>query len=416
MKQFDEAFRKQVKNAFRGYNADHLADAGWNSFAGSRGRKRVTAIIIPLWAKAASVALLLSAGALLTYRSFEPGRGLEKVTEAVSEPANTIDPDAIPDLADDNSNRLSGLIASTQKARSAASQNIDQSIPVITEDKAVEVILTQVIIEPDSSGNVVLPHLRDTASDSNVNRLFEEALKELLASEEVTDDQVDLAKPDGKTTLLAGFSGMMAKVDNMTSSSPGVSVGFYVDHQLTKRISVRPGLVIARHSLGIEGSSASENFDYAAPVYNGVSGQIDSYRADMSMVVMEIPLNFVITLWERGKSNVFIASGASTMFYLNQHFEGSYRNVYSRDGLDVATGSPTTEKNYTVVDVENSYEAFSHVDYLGMANLSAGYTFPLGKKNSMLFEPFLQLPLNDLTSRNVRIRYGGLSMKLSFGK
>jgi hypothetical protein len=59
---------------------------------------------------------------------------------------------------------------------------------------------------------------------------------------------------------------------------------------------------------------------------------------------------------------------------------------------------------------------FSHADHLGLANISAGYLMPFGKKNSMLIEPFLQLPISELTSRNVKIRYGGVSMKLTFGR
>ena len=32
MKQFDDIFSRKARDAFDGYNADHLADAGWDSF------------------------------------------------------------------------------------------------------------------------------------------------------------------------------------------------------------------------------------------------------------------------------------------------------------------------------------------------------------------------------------------------
>ena len=51
MKQFDEKFSRKAKEAFDNFNADHLAEAGWNSFTSKYGRKRTRAFIIPLWAK-----------------------------------------------------------------------------------------------------------------------------------------------------------------------------------------------------------------------------------------------------------------------------------------------------------------------------------------------------------------------------
>ena len=81
MKQFDEKFSRKAKEAFDNFNADHLAGEGWNSFKGSMGRKRTRAFIIPLWAKVASVAAMLTIVVLLTNRitnrkADEPGQSV----------------------------------------------------------------------------------------------------------------------------------------------------------------------------------------------------------------------------------------------------------------------------------------------------------------------------------------------------
>ncbi len=75
-----------------------------------------------------------------------------------------------------------------------------------------------------------------------------------------------------------------------------------------------------------------------------------------------------------------------------------------------------SETRYSSVEVEKDYGAFSRADFFGLANLSAGYSFPYSKTGIMLIEPFMQLPVNDLTSLNLRIRYAGVSMKLRFGR
>jgi hypothetical protein len=41
---------------------------------------------------------------------------------------------------------------------------------------------------------------------------------------------------------------------------------------------------------------------------------------------------------------------------------------------------------------------------------------PFGKSSRLLIEPYVQLPVNTLTSLNLRIRYGGLAFKIRFGK
>jgi hypothetical protein len=68
----------------------------------------------------------------------------------------------------------------------------------------------------------------------------------------------------------------------------------------------------------------------------------------------------------------------------------------------------------TSVKIESDQEPLQRIDVLGLANFSAGYSIPFIKTRHLLFEPFVQLPLKDLTSLDLRIRYGGLSMKIQF--
>ncbi|MBE0677049.1 MAG: outer membrane beta-barrel protein [Bacteroidales bacterium] len=419
MKQFDETLRQQAEKAFSGYNADHLADAGWNSFVSKQKRKGLFAIVIPLWAKAASVALLILGGSYIAY----------KATIGTDSPANIaaeemrqeqVSPEIIPAITGEET---TAIISDANASR--RSDVTGDRIGKVAGEPVVEIlefdaspiiaVAAQPAITTDSANVYVHPAGRDTASDSLANKVFEEALKELKSIDEPVTEPV-VADAGRGATLMAGLSGMMSRVDNAISSSPGVSMGLYVDKRISERISFRPGVAIAMHSIDVNGSDGSQNFDYVMPAYSGWTGEVDSYEANLNMIVVEIPLNFVLSIRKRERSEFFITAGASTMIYMAQHFEASFLNEYSREELDVATGSLNTIKNYSLAEVENDYVPLSHADYLGLANISAGYLMPFGKKNSMLIEPFLQLPLSELTSRNVKIRYGGVSMKLTFGK
>jgi hypothetical protein len=68
MKQFDEKFSRKAKEAFENYSADNLAEEGWNAYIKKYGERGPRAFIIPLWAKVASVAAVLTIVVLLTNR------------------------------------------------------------------------------------------------------------------------------------------------------------------------------------------------------------------------------------------------------------------------------------------------------------------------------------------------------------
>jgi hypothetical protein len=247
-------------------------------------------------------------------------------------------------------------------------------------------------------------------------RLVDDAdVKLKLNPKEVHPVLADIPHEKRTTTIMTGLSGMMASIDNTASTAQGVSFGVYVEQQLTRRISVRPGLAMAKHNYGMESTpGGSMAMDYAAPELDGLSGTTTSYEANIEVLSMEIPVNFVFSLRKRSGSNLFVTTGASTVIYLNQHLSGNFNNTYIRSTVDAATGGVSYESKTTSVKIETEQELLTRVDFLGLANFSAGYSIPFGKTSHLLFEPFVQLPLKDLTSLDLRIRYGGLSMKVQF--
>ena len=240
-------------------------------------------------------------------------------------------------------------------------------------------------------------------------------MKELLETILAETATVEEEKHVGRTTFMAGLSGLLAKSEDAASSVPGLSVGFYLDRKITEKISFRPGLALAMHSFGLEEMDGGSRNYYSPPLADGSSGTPGSYSGQLSMIVMEVPMNIVFKVLERGSSSLYLSTGASTMFYINQQFAGDYVNEYTQQKLNTVTGEKSYESRYSTVSVNNDYGAFSRTDYFGLANLSAGYSVPYGKTGTLIIEPFLQLPLSDLTAMDLRVRYGGLSMKVRFG-
>ena len=483
MSRFDDIFSRKAKEAFDNYNADHLAGDGWDSFTAKQGKKQRRALVIPLWARAASIIILVTAGVLFMNRlndrqdgepadqsaqqipsemtdsiqaksdtnaakpalaesvpvmtdskkvspetfaragrTGETGSQTRRTGDAGSRAGQTGDTGSQTGQTGDTGNRVSqtpdmgsrtGQTPDTDHRAGETRESVTEGNGDLINEAAIPVLAENIIPDGISSGvnlaaNPIEIRLADEA-DSRLNLPPIKALKDYLV----------LPHERMTTTLMTGFSGMMASIDNATTTAQGVSVGFWVERQLTRRISIRPGLAMVKHSYGLEGtpermiSGGNIALDYAAPELNGLSGTTTSYEADIDVVSMEVPVNFVFSIRKRAGTNLFISTGASTLIYLSQHMTGSFNNTYTKTTTD-SYGGVFHETMTTSVQVEREHELLNRIDLLGLANFSAGYSMPFGKETHLLFEPFVQLPVKDLTSLNLRIRYGGLSMKIQF--
>ncbi len=454
MNRFDDIFSRKAKEAFDSYNADHLADEGWKAYISKHGTIRRRAILIPLWARAASIIILVTAGVLFVNR-LNHREASETVGQVTQETGST--------QADSAKNKKDSMSAATESDATravissvtsestatkpqitAAAREVITSTPETTAANNGIALAGQASEAKfgnagqareaagentghqtrDAAGPVMAVNAKTDAMPAGMNlpgnpmeiRLADNADARLnLKPKKPLNDHVVLPREKLTTTIMTGLSGMMAGVGDAASTSQGISIGFYVEQQLSRRISVRPGLAMARHNYSLESTpGGSIAFDYTPPELSGMSARTTSYDASIDIVSVEVPVNFVFSLRRRSRSNLFVTTGASTVFYLSQHLSGSFNNTYTKTTVDSNTGDVAYESMTTSVEIESKQEFLNHVDFMGLANFSAGYSLPFGKNTHLLFEPFVQLPVKDLTSLNLRIRYGGLSMKIQF--
>jgi len=433
MKQFDEIFREKVKETFSNYNADHLADKGWQSFI-SRRRKRFAGYIflMPVWAKAAAVALIITAGSLLTYilinrqneaslteiHSVKTELPEKYAVPEVAEKPETEAAEKMPVSGDKNfaENIVSRHTHVLSREREDVSAGIISKPSGIISDETIKYVDNKPVNILSDTGNV---HVPDAGKQLPVNEtdsiLIAGAVKKYEEATVSETDETEEKINKSKSSVIAGISGMMAVVDNALATSPGVSAGVYYEYQFTRRIAIRPGVAIAMHSSPVENRTGRTDLNYAVPLYDGTPGTTSSYEARLRLIALEVPVNMVFKVIAKEKSSLFLSAGASTLIYLNQKFNGTFVNSYTKALSNTVTGEMTAYTNYSTVEVEKTESAFSHADYFGLANLSAGYSIPFGK-SSMLIEPYLQMPLSGITSLNIKIYYSGISLKLKFGK
>jgi len=417
MKLFDDIFRENVDKAFSDYNADHLAGDGWNSFMASMNKsRRLKALVIPLWAKAASIALFVGAGALTAYLVNDLNNSEVSMAGSETEPGKEI----TTTVNNGSSISVSTVIAEkfnpgkdNNEIRNRATLKPEKSsIQPATEEQPTP---TTAMVPSDTALLPVVAENMFPEPEDTISITFKEVLQEISDGEDEETVTKGVKSRYSKPRFMTGMSGVLAHVKDASSSAPGVSVGFYMDQKITERISFRPGVALAVNSLGVDNESGTSQLSYKVSLLDGNNGTLDSYNGALRMIAMEIPLNIVFKVFERKRSGIFLSAGASTMVYFNQKFTGDFVNEYTMEYFSTATGLMATETRSSMVTVSNSYSALDHTDYFGLANFSAAWSLPYGKTTTLLIEPFMQLPLSDLTALNLRVRYGGISMKIRFG-
>lgn len=426
MEQFDDIFRENVRKAFSNYNADHLADEGWNSFLRQkRGRKRFVAMI-PFWARAAAVLLLIGLGGLITYR-ISTRQNVQEIISGTETALNTVEEQPARIETSKAETPLVEPAAESVRNQRPAVKRIEEGRQSFTE----QVLLSEADLQEDNriisdgtpENRPLKPYIVPVISVAEaVDELFKEIIPEdlitaSLISEDLLPEKMTPGpeKPSRESMLMAGMSGLIAQSEGTTSPASGLSMGFFLDQELTRKISVRPGLALTVQSIGLENGRSHPISADLTPLSDGTSGVPYSYDGQLSMVTLELPLNIVFRIIEGDRSGFYVSAGASSMIYMNQNLKADIVNAYTKQSYSTATGMYSSETHYSTVEVEKNYSAFSRTDFFGLANLSAGYSFPYSKTGTMLIEPFVQLPVNDLTSLNLKIRYAGVSMKLRFG-
>lgn len=425
MKGFDRDFSDRVKNAFGDYNADHLADAGWNAFVQNQKRSRGFLLYLPFWAKAASVAILLSLGGYLTFRVLSPSMHQNIVVETqVREKGKYLPLNNLEEI------KPLPAFQTTEPREQAVAAKTPRVNKVFTESNPVSAIVLPDSVQVNETDTLQLAQADkyvqiSTALDESENQdqtqihtsdSVDENEKDVNAviSPEPLVEQLAQAPKAPSTKLAAGLSGMLAAVENLISDAPGVSIGLYAEHKLANNLYIRPGLALAKHNYGLQAfnsvntdlmydglTSASQN-EYSSPTV--------LYNNRLELVAMEIPINFVYKVLDRRNSNIFISAGASSLIYLSQKFTGT--NRYSEKIIDFASESSNFVFNTTTTQVSNEFSAFSRADFFGLLNLSAGYTYSFSSTYAMSVEPFVQLPLRRITSNEMRMGFGGVSLKI----
>jgi hypothetical protein len=164
--------------------------------------------------------------------------------------------------------------------------------------------------------------------------------------------------------------------------------GAGLGYTIGKRFMVRAGIY------GVEKIYAASKADYSLP--QPVASNPYLYQIDGRCRVLEIPVTLSYFFGAQKRHRWFAATGLATLLMKTEQYDYQYKS---------ATGVNYT-RSYGVSNINKHY--------FSILNLSAGYQYQVGKRFSLLAEPYLKLPLNGVGLGKVKLRSAGLMLTAGF--
>ncbi|RKR82611.1 hypothetical protein BDD43_2796 [Mucilaginibacter gracilis] len=195
-----------------------------------------------------------------------------------------------------------------------------------------------------------------------------------------------------------------------------VGAGLSSEIKLVGRLKLLTGVAINQNSLNYQSAIPAKADKYLAysiadqsrglllystpPPSGGIvvtasaSPILQNYQA--SLIGLDIPLNLK---YQFNQNDTYVAAGFSSGTYINE----TYNFVYKYPSNTINTSNQNTKTK----------AFFNTFDFARTLNLSFGVGYPLGKKNTLIIEPFFKYPLDGLGSQDLKFGAGGVNLKLN---
>lgn len=357
----------------------------WENFVVYKKKKRKPALY---WISGVAAAItLIMASVLLLNRQPSPQQlPVQELAKEQKSPAKT--EYTAPELAivepAKQSTLPSGIHEIDQEAKVTQSTSNAVVIPVAEEKTSIHVVA-----EP---------------SEPAVNTVAGKPTPTSTAEEFFRNETKQLANVETRQLRPSRWKFGIEIAPMLSESNMNLGAGVSTEYQLTAKLSISSGISVL--SLGAE-----------KPVDNQPVSLMSNKKltaVDANLTAIDIPLAVTYHL----NKNLFTSVGVS---YLNILSDKRTNNYVTEMALSQMVANPETgivqaketrivEKKIEPAD-QSSLERGS---YLGFFNLSVGHEQPINKKDHIVIEPFLKIPVGKLSSDELKFSNGGIKLRYSF--
>jgi cell division protein FtsB len=299
----------------------------------------------------------------------------------------------------------------------------------------IEPANNQVAVNVDKSGTVAdLPVVVAPQVDQQIAAVGEEKSKpnilEFLADEtkknEAKQDKLAMNKKEKKWDL-----GLVLAPSFGNTKELNMGYGISMSYNFSKRFSLTSGIAYNK-------MNASKNLQTNVGMSSIIIGNTKSLELINEQITgVDIPLELKYHV----NKNVYANLGISGFAVLNQSRNNTFveevviksasNTASSSSSAGGAVGASGSAGSLSSVDgpkgqFANSYiinqrtterassAALEDLNYIGFYNLSVGYTKKVYKNHSLSIEPFVKLPIKQITQDNLKMVGTGLRLKVGF--
>jgi len=221
------------------------------------------------------------------------------------------------------------------------------------------------------------------------------------------------SKKDDRKVSFGVYAATYFNYAEGSKNQVNAGAGFTSDIKLSKNLKLSTGLALAQNSFSYNNNPPPTNgvaLVAAAPAIKqqslfGTAAAVPQFRNyNASLVGLDIPVNIKYE-FNPEKSSTYISAGLSSGTFIDE----KYTYTYAYSNVDARANVISTE-----TDNETARKSFNSFYFGKMLNVSFGVGVPVGKNNSLIFEPFLKYPLGGLGTQQINFGSGGINLKFNF--
>lgn len=246
-------------------------------------------------------------------------------------------------------------------------------------------------------------------ADSGGNDSLKQIVQIQLGEQEFV---IDKKERNSKFDFAVAVASMYSYSLQGAEGSVNMGGGFTTSYNVSEKFSISSGMLIARQSLDYNNALATDMvFAKENTLYDANTTMVSdpaSTESRIEFVGIDIPLNIKYKI-----KRLIVTTGISSLVFVSEKRTYSTNAMVFNTEFNSSTNHYETVKSIENFQTEDESPAFNRFDFASLFNIAVGYEFPL-KKGSIMFEPFLKYPIGEISSANLKIGSGGLSLHYYF--
>ncbi len=408
-KLFDKILVEKIKKVFNSHK-ENFNPSDWNKLKVQLTGKKRTPVIWLNIAKAASVVLFVGVSTFYVNRNNEklqsdyliPNQQIEENSSEIEEIKNN-------DVSQINNNKKQSKNINNYKATDSLSTEIKTNYAYdVIETESIEEIISSNKNDSIKSEKIIV--YADSSRNDSLNQIVNIQSKEL-------DFEIDEKKRDSRFDFAIAVSSMYSYSTQGAKGQMNMAGGFTTSYNISKKFSISTGLMLAQQVLDYNSDSRGMEMAYSNAAMDAniqeyanttMVNNPKSAETRIEFVGIDIPLNVKYKI-----KRLIVTTGISSLVFVNE------KRTYSTDAMVIntefneSTNSFETKNSIQNFQTEEKSTAFNRVDFASLLNIAVAYEIPL-KKGRIMLEPFLKYPIGEISSANLKIGSGGLSLYYSF--